>query len=67
MYNNTNTMSDHKFYFKLAYTERSIKYSISPDKTLTDFINLVKTRVRDDFSISNNFDIELYHLYYNLN
>ena len=59
MYNNTNTMSDHKFYFKLAYTERSIKYSISPDKTLTDFINLVKTRVRDDFSISNNFDIEI--------
>jgi len=59
MYNNTNTMSDHKFYFKLAYSERTVTYSISPDNTLTDFINLVKKRVRDDFNISNNFDIEI--------
>jgi hypothetical protein len=52
-------MSEHSFYFKLAYTERTIKYIISPNKTLTDFINLVKTRVRDDFIISNNYDIEI--------
>lgn len=52
-------MSEHSFYFKLAYTEGTIKYSISPDKLLTDFINLVKTRIRDDFSINNNFDIEI--------
>lgn len=52
-------MSEHSFYFKLAYTERNISYNISPDKTLTDFINLVKTRVRDDFTIEDNYDIEI--------
>ncbi len=52
-------MSEHSFYFKLAYTDKTISYNISPDKTLTDFINLVKTRVRDDFTISNNYDIEI--------
>jgi hypothetical protein len=52
-------MSEHSFYFKLVYTDRTISYNISPDKTLTDFINLVKTRVRDDFTIEDNYDIEI--------
>ena len=52
-------MSEHSFYFKLVYTDRTISYNISPDKTLTDFINLVKTRVRDDFTISNIYNIEI--------
>ena len=52
-------MCEHSFYFKLAYTNKTICYNISPDKLLTDFINFVKTRVRDDFTIGNNFDIEI--------
>jgi len=52
-------MSDHTFYFKLVYTERTVCYNISPDKTLTDFINYVKVMVRDDFTISDNYSVEI--------
>ena len=52
-------MTEHVFYFKLVYTDRAVRYSISPDKTLTDFINYVKVMVRDDFNISDNFNVEI--------
>lgn len=52
-------MSDHTFYFKLVYTERTVRYNISPDKSLTDFINYVKVMVRDDFTISDNYSVEI--------
>ena len=44
-------MSEHQFYFKLFNTERTVKYNINLDKTITDFIDYVKIMVKDDLNI----------------
>lgn len=52
-------MTDRQFHFKLAHTERTIKYNISPDKTITDFIDYVNIMVKDDFNIGDNYTINI--------
>ena len=52
-------MSTHSFYFKLAYTCQTINYDIDLDMSIENFINYVKDKIRVDFNIDNNYDIEI--------
>ena len=52
-------MSTHSFYFKLAYTCQTINYDINLDMSIENFINYVKDKIRVDFNIDNNYDIEI--------
>ena len=52
-------MSEHNFYFKLAYTCKTINYEINLDLSITDFINYVKNKIRIDFNIDSNKTIEI--------
>ena len=52
-------MSTHSFYFKLAYTCQTINYDIDLDMSIENFINYVKDKIRVDFDIDNNYDIEI--------
>ena len=52
-------MSTHSFYFKLAYTCQTINYDIDLDMSIVNFINYVKDKIRVDFNIDNNYDIEI--------
>jgi len=52
-------MSTHSFYFKLAYTCQTINYDINLDMPIREFINYVKEKIRIDFNIDNNYDIEI--------
>ena len=52
-------MSEHNFYFKLAYTCKTINYEINLDLSITDFINYVKNKIRIDFNIDSNETIEI--------
>ena len=52
-------MSTHSFYFKLAYTCQTINYDINLDMSIENFINYVKDKIRVDFNIDNNCDIEI--------
>ena len=52
-------MSTHSFYFKLAYTCQTINYDINLDMSMNNFINYVKDKIRVDFNIDNNYDIEI--------
>ena len=49
----------YDFYFKLANTERIVKYNINSDKTISDFIDYVNIMVKDDFNIGDNYDIKI--------
>ena len=57
-YNNTK-MSEHSFYFKLVYTCQTVNYDIDLNMSMTEFINYVKDKIRVDFNIDNNCDIEI--------
>ena len=52
-------MSTHSFYFKTAYTCQTINYDINLDMSIENFINYVKDKIRVDFDIDNNYDIEI--------
>ena len=52
-------MSTHSFYFKLAYSCQTINYDINLDMSIENFINYVKDKIRVDFNIDNNCDIEI--------
>lgn len=52
-------MSTHSFYFKLAYTCQTINYDINLEMSIENFINYVKDKIRVDFNIDNNYDIEI--------
>lgn len=52
-------MSTHSFYFKLAYTCQTINYDIDLNMSIENFINYVKDKIRVDFNIDNNYDIEI--------
>lgn len=52
-------MSTHSFYFKLAYTCQTINYDIDLNMPIENFINYVKDKIRVDFNIDNNYDIEI--------
>jgi hypothetical protein len=52
-------MSTHSFYFKTAYTCQTINYDINLDMSIENFINYVKDKIRVDFNIDNNYDIEI--------
>lgn len=56
---NVLTMSEHRFYFKLVYTTQTIYYDIDLNSTMTNFILNIKKRIRENFNISENFDIEI--------
>lgn len=53
------TMSEHRFYFKLVYTCQTIHYDIDLNSTMTNFILNTKKRIRENFNISENHDIEI--------
>ena len=52
-------MSTHSFYFKRVYTCQTINYDIDLDMSITEFINYIKTKIRVDFDIDNNYAIEI--------
>jgi hypothetical protein len=52
-------MSEHRFSFKMVYSCKNITYDINLDTTIADFINIVKSRIRNDFNISDDFDIQI--------
>ena len=52
-------MSTHSFYFKKVYTCQTINYDIDLDMSIANFINYVKDKIRVDFDIDNNYDIEI--------
>ena len=52
-------MSTHSFYFKTVYTCQTINYDIDLDMSIENFINYVKDKIRVDFNIDNNYDIEI--------
>ena len=52
-------MSTHSFYFKTVYTCQTINYDIDLDMSIANFINYVKDKIRVDFDIDNNYDIEI--------
>ena len=52
-------MSTHSFYFKTVYTCQTINYDINLDMSIENFINYVKDKIRIDFNIDNNYDIEI--------
>ena len=52
-------MSTHSFYFKTVYTCQTINYDIALDMSIENFINYVKDKIRVDFDIDNNYDIEI--------
>ena len=52
-------MSEHSFYFKLVYTCQTVNYDIDLNMSMTEFINYVKDKIRVDFNIDNNCDIEI--------
>ena len=52
-------MSTHSFYFKTVYTCQTINYDIDLDMSIANFINYVKDKIRVDFNIDNNYDIEI--------
>jgi hypothetical protein len=52
-------MSEHSFYFKLVYTCQTVNYDIDLNMSMTEFINYVKDKIRVDFNIDNNYDIEI--------
>lgn len=52
-------MSTHSFYFKMVYTCQTINYDIHLDMSIANFINYVKDKIRVDFDIDNNCDIEI--------
>ena len=52
-------MSTHSFYFKTVYTSQTINYDIDLDMSIENFINYVKDKIRVDFNIDNNYDIEI--------
>jgi len=52
-------MSTHSFYFKMVYTCQTINYDINLDMSIAEFINYVKDKIRVDFNIDNNYDIEI--------
>ena len=52
-------MSKHSFYFKLVYTCQTVNYDIDLNMSMTEFINYVKDKIRVDFNIDNNCDIEI--------
>ena len=52
-------MSTHSFYFKTVYTCQTINYDIDLDMSISNFINYVKDKIRVDFDIDNNYDIEI--------
>ena len=52
-------MSVHSFYFKVVYTCETMNYDIDLDMSISDFINIVKNRARQDFNIDNNNIIEI--------
>ena len=52
-------MSTHSFYFKTVYTCQTINYDIDLDMSIVNFINYVKDKIRVDFNIDNNYDIEI--------
>jgi|LakMenE18May11ns_1017448.scaffolds.fasta_scaffold9258454_1 hypothetical protein len=58
-HNNILTMSEHRFYFKLAYTNQTIYYNIDLNSTMTSFILNTKHRIRENLNISENYDIEI--------
>ena len=53
------TMSEHRFYFKLVYTNQTIYYDIDLNSTMTNFILNTKNRIRENFDIPDNYDIEI--------
>ena len=59
----------YTFYFKLAYTTENKIYFVRPNITIRQFIDDIKMKVRGDFNLKDNEDIEIIMAgqYYNVN
>lgn len=53
------TQEYYEFYFKIAYTTRTIYYSFSPDISIKNFIENVINNFRGDFQLNNNETFEV--------
>lgn len=52
-------MSEHMFYFKLAYTCQTKMYSINLDSSMRDSMNYVKGLIKRDFNIEDDYNIDI--------
>lgn len=52
-------MEYYTFNFKFIYTDIIKQYSVEKNITLKNFIQDIKNRIRNDFNINNNEDIEI--------
>jgi len=59
----------YTFYFKLAWSDETKIYFVRPTITITQFIDDIKMRVKGDFNLKDNEDIEIIMAgqYYNVN
>jgi hypothetical protein len=55
----TSTFRTMKFNCKLVYTTNIIEIEIDSCKTISNLITLIKNKARLQFSIENNYDIEV--------
>lgn len=49
----------HRFYFKMVDTSQTIYYDIELNTTIASFILNIKNKVRENFNIDNNYDIDI--------
>jgi len=52
-------MEYYTFNFKFTYTDIIKQYSVEKNITLKNFIQDIKNRIRNDFNINDNEDIEI--------
>lgn len=52
-------IEEYEFYFKIAYTERTIYYRFSPDISIKKFIETVINNSRGVFNLNNNQSFEV--------
>ena len=55
----TNDSVYYNCYFKLVYTCKTINYTINSNITISEFIDYVKNRIREDFQLNIYEDIEI--------
>jgi len=53
------SIEEYIFYFKLAYTERTVYYRFTSNTSLKNFIETVKRFVQTDFDLETNQEIEI--------
>jgi hypothetical protein len=52
-------ISEYVFYFKIAYTEKTIYYRFSPNISIKNFIETVRYKAKIDFQLNDDKNIEV--------